>query len=110
MTLCFAADLRCAQAELVEPAAELVGCAPDHRRQHAQVVAPDREHAAVEVLALELDGRAYRDSTASFGVVELGAAATRSTVKPSVDRAGHARVRSTSTSEVTGQELIGRHL
>ena len=46
-----------AQAELVEPHTEVVGPAAEHRREHAQVVAPDRQQATVEVLALELDRR-----------------------------------------------------
>ena len=46
-----------AQAELVEPDAELVGPPPEHRGEHPQVVAADREQPTVEVLALELDRR-----------------------------------------------------
>src|SRR5689334_22076406 len=42
------------EAELLEPRAQLFEAASHARSQHPQVGAADREHAAVEVLALAL--------------------------------------------------------
>ena len=42
------------EAQLLEPRSELVQGAAHARRQHSEVGAADREHAAVEVLTLAL--------------------------------------------------------
>ena len=53
----YAEVVRGAQAELVEPDAEVVGATTEHRGEHPQVVAANCQQTAVEVLALELDRR-----------------------------------------------------
>ena len=60
-----------AEAELVEPAAEIVGAATHHRGEHPEVVVADREHLAVEVLALQLDRRRVPRDHGGVGVVDL---------------------------------------
>ena len=50
---------------------EIVGAAAHHRGEHPEVVAADREHLAVEVLALELDRRRVAGDHRGVGVVDL---------------------------------------
>ena len=60
-----------AQTERFEPPAELLGAPPHHRREHAEVVVADREHLAVEVLALQLDRRGVAGDHGRVVVVDL---------------------------------------
>ena len=60
-----------AQAELLEPGAELFEAAAHARGEHPEVGAADREHPAVEVLALELDRRREAGEDRGVGIVEL---------------------------------------
>src|SRR4051812_7078182 len=100
-----------AEAELLEADAELVEAAAHAGGQHPQVGAPDREHAAVEVLALELDRRREPRQHLRFGVVDLVQAdqVDREAVGL-VDRARGAVDEADLALELTGQQLVGRHL
>ena len=98
------------QAELLEAGAELVDPASHHRREHAQVRTADRQHPAVEVLALELDaGREAREDL-RVGIVEVVQA-------HEVDREARlhpgraARIDEADLAfELPRQQLIGGHL
>ena len=86
---------------------------PMQRREHPQVGAADREHAAVEVLALELDRRREPVESICASGSSTSCRRTRSIVKPcrpgrstlagAVDEADLAL-------ELAGQQLVGRHL
>ena len=60
-----------AQAELLEPGAELLEAAAHAGRKHSEVGAADREHPAVEVLALALERSREAIEDVRVGVVEL---------------------------------------
>src|SRR2546430_13829971 len=59
-----------AQAEFVESLCEAFGRSSEHGGEHMQLVAPDREHPAVELLALKLDGCRVVQQHRSLGVVD----------------------------------------
>ena len=60
-----------AEAELLEPDAEILEAAAHAGREHPQVGAADREHPAVEVLALELDRRREAGEHLRVGIVDV---------------------------------------
>jgi len=97
-----------AQGQLVEPSAEIVGAAPHDRREQPEVVLANSEHLAVEVLALELDGRGVARDHGGVFVVEL-------VETDEIDRepltAGAGRLGEIDLDVVTapGQELVGGH-
>src|SRR4051812_43795130 len=62
---------RRAEAELVEPAAEVLGAAAHDRGEDPQVVAANRQHLPVEVLSLELDGGRVASDHRGVVVVDL---------------------------------------
>ena len=102
-------DRRGPQAELVEPAAEVVGTAAHHRGEHTQVVAADREHLAVEVLALELDRGRVAGDHCRVVVVDL-VQADQVDREAVVDRRPTGVGRGRSRRRVLpGQELVGGH-
>src|SRR5262249_6460734 len=60
-----------AQAQLLEPRAQLLAAAAHAGGQHPKVGTEDREHATVEVLALALQRRGEAIEDVRLGIVEL---------------------------------------
>src|SRR4029078_12117874 len=66
------ADLRGgAQAELFEPDAEVFEAGADARVENAKIGATNRQHATVEVLALELNRRGEPRDDLRVGIVDV---------------------------------------
>ena len=64
-------DRAAREAELVEPAPEVLGAATHDRGEDPEVVVADREHLPVEVLTLELDRRGVARDHRGVVVVDL---------------------------------------
>src|SRR5689334_8039362 len=95
------------QAELVEAHAELVGAPAQDGGEHAQVVAPDREQPAVEVLPLQLDrGRVPRQHRGLRLVERVQLHEVDGEPGFEVRRLGQVDL----DVGVAGQELVRRHL
>ena len=99
-----------AEAELLEADTEVFEAAAHAGGEHPQVGTPDRQHAAVEVLALELDRRREPRQHLRVGIVDLVQTdQVDGEAVGLVDRARGAVDEADLAVELTGQQLVGRH-